>query len=129
MNINDLRKIISEEVSKAVTKVFRSEIRDILVEVLEKQEFQDTQRIVKEEEVVPNKGLSAILQETKRGMSRDDYRNFLGDNNSIAFKPSTVLEEKKDHIPGMPDFLARAALQAKAVLDLSNQKDKEKNGL
>lgn len=129
MNINDLRKIISEEVSKAVTRVFRSEIRDILVEVLEKQEDQDTQRIVREEEVVPNKGLSAILQETKRGMSRDDYRNFLGDNSSITFSPSTVLEEKKSCVPGMPDFLARAALQAKAVLDLSNQKDKEKNGL
>ena len=129
MNINDLRKIISEEVSKAVTKVFRSEIRDILVEMLEKQEYQDIQRIVKEEEVAPNKGLSDILQETKRVMSRDDYRNFLGDNSSVAFRPSTVLEEKKNYIPGMPDFLARAALQAKTVLDLSNQKDKEKNGL
>lgn len=130
MNIKELRQILSEEVTKAVTKVFRTEIRSILVEIMEDQGVSESSELSREESLSPTRKLSDVLQETRNTMNRDDYRNFLGDSSPVSFKPTApVLEEKKIVMNGMPDFLVRAVSQAKDVLDLANQKDRDKNVL
>lgn len=125
MTIKELRKLIYEDVEKAVRKVVRTEIRDILLEVTEKQSVPN---LTQEEGGRPKMSISDVLQETEQAMDRKDYRNFLGDSTD-TFKTAPILEEKKQILPGMPDFIATAALKAKSILDTSNQKDKERHGI
>ena len=122
MNIGDLRKIIHEE----MVKVMREELREILTEAVEviqeqKAEPRPTRlaEIIQEEEVEPQqpRSITNLLQETARNMSREDYR-------AINEQPKPA----QPAMTGLPDFVAAAAIKAKAIFDKSNEKDLERHG-
>ena len=127
MNIGDLRKIIHEE----MVKVMREELREILTEAVEviqeqKAEPKPLKRpsrladILQEEETPSEpKSISNLLQETARNMSREDYRTI--NEQQVAPAQPTMT--------GLPDFVAAAAMKAKAIFDKSNEKDLERHGL
>lgn len=123
MNIGDLRKIIHEE----MVKVMREELREILTEAVEVIQEQKTvpvspkrssrlADILQEETVNEPKSISNLLQETARNMSREDYKAM----NEQPVQPTMT---------GLPDFIASAAMKAKAIFDKSNEKDLERHGL
>lgn len=133
MNIADLRKIIYEEVVKAM----REELRDILVEAVEAVKDQPQQYLeeqapaletyigFKPEKTKPGtKSITNILQETAQTMGKDDYRNLLGGE-----QPVVTESARPGNMAGMPSFIATAAAKAKAVLDKSNEKDRKRNAL
>ena len=123
MNIGDLRKIIHEE----MVKVMREELREILTEAVEviqeqKAEPRPTRlaEIIQEEEVEPQqpRSITNLLQETARNMGREELKAFSAQPAQLQ-QPTT----------GLPDFVAAAAMKAKAIFDKSNEKDLERHGL
>ena len=113
MKVEDLRKIIYEEVVKAM----RAEFREILTEAVEVIQEQKTvpvsperssrlADILQEETVSEPKSISNLLQETARNMSRGDYKAM----NEQPVQPTMT---------GLPDFIASAAMKAKTIFDKS----------
>lgn len=115
MTVSELRKILHEEVVKAI----REELREILTEAVQKSEnivqnpLQELRENMDSEE---NTSISRLLQETASSMDREDYRNL-------------TERSPEPKMTGMPDFIALAASKAKAVLDASNLKDRERHGI
>ena len=136
MNIGELRKIIHEEVVKAM----REELRDILTEAaLTLEEQRQASRAPRsmpvrltdivqeqEEEVAQPKSIMSMLQETATGMTREDYKAFTGAGEMVR---SSQPQSSQPIMAGMPDFMTRAITNAKGVLDASNQRDLERHGL
>ena len=127
MNIEDLKKIIHEE----MVKVMREELREILteaVEVIQEQKAEPVQHkklarlanIVQEEETgyQQPRSITNLLQETARNMSREDLKTF-----------SAQPKQPQQTMSGLPDFVAAAAMKAKAIFDKSNEKDLERYGI
>lgn len=123
MKVEDLRKIIYEEVVKAM----RAEFREILTEAVDiVKEQKPVQRtpvrlsdLIQVEESSSPKSIESILQETAQGMKREDYKALLGESQQV----------QKPVMPGMPDFLSKAISNAKGVFDKSNRVDLERHGV
>lgn len=116
MTVSELRKILHEEVVKAI----REELREILTEAVQvsedmsfKNPLQELRENVDSEE---STSISRLLQETASSMGREDYRNL-------------IERSPEPKMTGMPDFIVSAASKAKAILDASNLKDREKHGI
>lgn len=115
MTVSELRKILHEEVVKAI----REELREILTEAVQKSEnivqnpLQELRENMDSEE---STSISRLLQETASSMGREDYRNL-------------IERSPEPKMTGMPDFIVSAASKAKAILDASNLKDRERHGI
>ena len=124
MNIGELRKIIYEEVVKAMRAEFREILTEAVTVVEEQKPVQKTPARLSElfpvERKSEPKTIEDILQETARGMNREDYRALMGESQQ---------PQQQSTVPGLPDFLTKAVQNAKNILDASNQKDLERHGL
>lgn len=139
MNISDLRKIIHEEVVKAM----REEFREILLEAVQIQDNKSTVPQISPRQTTSPKvekprqtiSISEMLQETAKGMNRDDYKAlFEGQTltSDMVSRGATGLGTQTgipEQVSEMPDFISRAIGSAKAILDTSLQKDIERHAL
>lgn len=114
MDVKRLREIIREEVQEAI----RSELREILTEAVEiaSRPSGDNTTEVTEELSTGFSGLDSILQETRKGMTREDYKNVLGEGLETPAAAATS---------ELPSFISRA----KAIFDAANLKDKERHAV
>ena len=123
MKVEDLRKIIYEEVVKAM----RAEFREILTEAVDVVKEQKPVEkaptrladLIQVEESSSPKSIESILQETAQGMKREDYKALMGESQQV----------QKPVMPGMPDFLSKAISNAKGIFDASKQVDIERHGV
>jgi hypothetical protein len=140
MKLNQLRKIIREEVRSAV----KDELQDILNEAVKVastpiNEYKQPEVVVpKPSPTTPvegKKSLEDMLQETKSNMTTEDYKTvFNGTSNMVSGMPnvassmSTQMGINAGKQPGIDisnlDFVKKAG----AILSASNQKDKAKAG-
>lgn len=136
MKLEELRKIIHEEVVKAI----REEVRDILTEAVEiasRPQGKPTvhqaavkKPVIQKEESTSMSFLGDILQETAREMTKTDYRDIMGEPVVVETpgqqlfenveKPSVVSSEDS-----LPDFVQRA----KAVFDAAVEVDKTRHAV
>lgn len=129
MNIGELRKIIYEEVVKAMRAEFREILTEAVTTVGEQRQAPQAPKtmpvrladIVQEQEVGQPRSLTSLLQETATGMTREDYKAFTGTEQQV--------QQSQSVIAGMPDFLSKAIANAKGVFDASNRKDSERYGV
>lgn len=140
MKLNQLRKIIREEVRSAV----KEELQDILNEAVKVastpiNEYKQPEVVVPKPTpttpVAGKKSLEQMLQQTKSSMTNEDYRTVInGTSNMVNGMPnmassmSTQMGINAGKQPGIDisnlDFVKKAG----AILDASNQKDKAKAG-
>ncbi|MDA7492335.1 hypothetical protein N8445_00050 [bacterium] len=140
MKLNQLRKIIREEVRSAV----KEELQDILNEAVKVastpiNEYKQPEVVVPKPSpttpVAGKKSLEQMLQQTKSSMTNEDYRTVInGTSNMVNGMPnmassmSTQMGINAGKQPGIDisnlDFVKKAG----AILDASNQKDKAKAG-
>lgn len=118
MTIEHLRKVIHEEVVKAM----REELREILTEAVSgpKDSLQESLNISKVGEKRTQRqpsSISDLLKETADKMKSEDFRDLL---------PSG---EVKQQFSVVPNFLSEAIMKAGAVFNKSKEKDKERYGL
>ena len=119
MTIEHLRKVIHEEVVKAM----REELREILTEAVSGpkdslQESLNTSKVGGEKRTQRQpSSISDLLKETADKMKSEDFRDLL---------PSG---EVKQQFSGVPNFLSEAIMKAGAVFNKSKEKDKERYGL
>lgn len=132
MKISDLRKIIYEEVQKAI----REELREILseVQVTPKTTMYQSPRYarpavqerVEHQDDLNTVSIGSILQETLNSMTKDDYHNIMGD--TVVYSSPTLSNSNSVEGSTMSD-IPSFAKNAKAILDASLAKDRERNGL
>jgi hypothetical protein len=140
MKLNQLRKIIREEVRSAV----KEELQDILNEAVKVastpiNEYKQPEVVIPKPTpttpVAGKKSLEQMLQQTKSSMTNEDYRTVInGTSNMVSGMPnmassmSTQMGINAGKQPGIDisnlDFVKKAG----AILDASNQKDKAKAG-
>ena len=140
MKLNQLRKIIREEVRSAV----KDELQDILNEAVKVastpiNEYKQPEVVVPKPSpttpVAGKKSLEEMLQQTKSNMTNEDYRTVInGTSNMVSGMPnvassmSTQMGINAGKQPGIDisnlDFVKKAG----AILSASNQKDKAKAG-
>lgn len=140
MKLNQLRKIIREEVRSAV----KEELQDILNEAVKhastpvvehKQQKVEKPTPSKLNPVAGNKSINEMLKQTADGMSNEDYRTvFNGTSDMVTGMPNMATSMASQMgmsktQPGMDisqlDFVKKAG----AVFQASNEKDKQKAGL
>lgn len=149
--LSDLKKIIGEEVKKAV----RAELKDLILEAVEiasrpeqkpsKPVYsENVQRIV---QVVPkrkeenrstgNNTIQSILAETAASMTSEDYENIYGTSTKASLAESysdlgeedTVIEDSVPSVGMDLDNLPSFVKNAKAILDASIAKDRERHAV
>lgn len=144
MKLNQLRKIIREEVRSAV----KEELQDILNEAVKNASTPTVQKVTEHKQVdstVPtpsklnpvagNKSINEMLKQTADGMTNEDYRTvFNGTSDMVQGMPNMATSMASQMgmsgaQPGMDisqlDFVKKAG----AVFQASNKKDKERAGL
>lgn len=138
MTLEELRKVLHEEVVKAL----REEVRDILVEAVEIASRPSTTPTVPvqksrtepvEEKYKSNRGLGSILQETAEEMTHSDYASLMG--NPVQ-RPDfdKIGGHEEDDMTTVDSFIGEGQLpsfvkNAKAILEASNQIDRERHGV
>lgn|SRR5574344_3196 len=116
MNVQDLENIVET----VVRKVMREELRDILTEAVEIASRPDMPTLREQSNTtVLNTSIADLIEETAKDMTRDDYKNMVGDT-KVNLSRTNVSDTS-----GLPSF----ASKAKAILDASYQKDSERNAL
>lgn len=119
MKVDELRKIIYEEVQKAI----RVELRSMLTELEGEQPNSTVKgdsvifKPLSQEKQTTGFSLEDILQETRKSMTREEYKNILGE--SFQKETNTVSESTSE----LPPFVRNA----KAILDASISKDMERH--
>lgn len=140
MKLNQLRKIIREEVRSAV----KEELQDILNEAVKhastpvveyKQQKVKKPTPSKLNPVAGNKSINEMLKQTADGMTNEDYKTvFNGTSDMVTGMPNMATSMASQmgmsgNQPGMDisqlDFVKKAG----AVFQASNEKDKQKAGL
>ena len=136
MKLDQLRKIIREEVKNAV----KEELQDILNEAVKVASEPSGKKVTYEKPVVPNKNSNSItemLNQTKASMTSQEYRNVFAGTSDMVSKPnfatsmasSMGMQGSATNQPGLDisqlDFVKKAGDVYKAAI----VKDKEKRGL
>jgi len=148
MKANELRKLIREEVKKAV----KEELQDMLNEAVKyastpnKTGMGNSYRPITQKDVKRtwstgplNPGtipLEEMLQQTAETMSQEDYKNVVSSDSSMVKKPnfassmanSMGMTENSGPPVGIDISKLDFVKNAKAVFDASVQKDKQKAG-
>ena len=143
MKLDQLRKVIREEVKAAI----KEELSDILAEAVEiasrPTKFQEVKELdhkwstPAKKKVTPpaiktgNSALDSILKETQSEMTGADAKNILG--HSPQVKPtmasqglSSLMQESSAPMPGIDISKLDFVNKAKSVLDAAYKKDKAK---
>lgn len=146
MNLEELKKIIREEVKASM----REELKDIIIEAVLiastpdnlKKDIEEPKQVVQQpvkstksirEEFVKMNPIEKMLEETKLSFSSTDARNFspsavMGTTpNNTAAAMAHNLGMVENH-PGLDISSLPFLKNAKTILDLSKQKDKERTG-
>ncbi len=141
MKLNQLRKIIREEVRSAV----KEELQDILNEAVKnasapiEEQKQISVEVPKPAKTNPATGKTSIeqmLEMTKSNMTNEEYKNvFSGTSDMVTGMPNmastmaTQMGRRAGHQPGLDisnlDFVKKAG----AVLKAADEKDKQKANL
>ena len=128
MTVDALRKIIHEEVRKAI----REELGNMLSEIRGDNQVSSLEFLSeKQQESKSKEGLfdiKNILQETRKSMTREDYREIMG-GNKVCCEKSTVSESIDDNGSSLVNELPSFAKNAKAIFEASKNVDKTRNGL
>lgn len=141
MKIDQLRKIIREEVRAAV----KEELQDVLTEavrVASQPEIQpqkpqvQTKEAPKQRSFGKNASLDEMLQQTAKTMTSEEYKNVYGGTSDMVQKPNFAsamasqmgMTESTGPMPGLDisnlDFVSKA----KNVFDASVKKDRQRAG-
>ena len=136
MKLDQLRKIIREEVKNAV----KEELQDILNEAVKVASETKRKKVTYEKPAVHNKNSNSItemLNQTKASMTSQEYRNVFAGTSDMVSKPnfatsmasSMGMQGSTTNQPGLDisqlDFVKKAGDVYKAAI----VKDKEKRGL
>ena len=144
MKLNQLRKIIREEVRSAV----KEELQDILNEAVKNASTPTVQKVVEHKQVdstVPkpsptnpvagNRSINEMLKQTADGMTNEDFKTvFNGTSDMVTGMPNMATSMASQMgmsgtQPGMDisqlDFVKKAGQVFKA----SNEKDKQRAGI
>ena len=141
MKLDQLRKIIREEVRSAV----KDELQEMLKEAVKAASAPSTQeyKAVKQKDLKRtwstgrmNSGtvpLEEMLNMTKQEMTGEDYRNVINANSSMVKKPNFAsniasdmgLGQNAGPMPGIDISKLDFVSKAKAVLDKSYEKDRK----
>ena len=148
MKTNELRKLIREEVKKAV----KEELQDMLNEAVKfastpnKTGVGNSYRPITQKDIKRtwstgplNPGtipLEEMLQQTKQSMTGEDYQNVVSSDSSMVKKPNFAntmasnmgMTESSGPKAGIDISKLDFVKNAKAVYDASIQKDKQKFG-
>lgn len=147
--LDDLRKIIREEVKTAV----RTELRELILEAVEiasrpEQPLVTAQHVSHKQEnslhvdtkpvqkpLKTSNPIQDVLSETAQAMTSEDYENIYGTNVKDSLAESYRSSEgeiitdsisgDEDALDGLPSFVKNA----KAILDASYNKDKERHAV
>lgn len=142
MKLDQLRKIIREEVRAAV----KEELQDMLNEAVKvasaPEQTQNSYRQVKQNDLKRtwsvgkmNSGtvpLEEMLQQTAKNMTGEEYRNIFNGNADMVQKPNFAssmasqmgMTESSGPAPGLDISNLKFVKNAKAILDKSYEKDK-----
>lgn len=126
MTTQELKKIIKESI--------REELKDLLVEAVEiaSRTPLQTENVVQKpaprkpiEPSIPSLDpISRILEETRRGMTREDFKQVIGEGTvPSSFQTGTTPEEIKNVDLSMIPGIGKAA----KILKEAEKKDKERN--
>jgi hypothetical protein len=135
MKIDQLRKIIREEVRAAV----KEELQDMLTEAVKiastpTVQSQKMQQVPKGQPKKWSVGTSAtldeMLQDTRRSMTGQDAGNIVGSGvhkpNFASMMSSQMVRENQAPPPGIDISSLDFVSKAKQVLDLANKKSKNR---
>ena len=144
MKLNQLRRIIREEVRSAV----KEELQDILNEAVKNASTPIVQKVAEHKQVdstVPkpsptnpvagNKSINEMLKQTADGMTNEDFKTvFNGTSDMVTGMPNMATSMASQMgmsgtQPGMDISQLDFVKKAEAVFQASNQKDKQKAGL
>lgn len=142
MKVDLLRKLIREEVRAAV----KEELQEIMNEAVrvasrpttEKTSVVETPKKVNIKPETIRSGqdpVMAMLEQTRANMTNEEYRNVLNMNSSMIGQPAmaqtmaTQMNRAAGNQPGIDISQLDFVSKAKAVLDASNKKDLQRNGL
>lgn len=146
MKLDQLRKIIREEVKNAV----KEELQDILNEAVKiastpnkyspapKTGTSDWSAAKKPTNLdFSNSSIGSMLEQTRASMSGQDYRNVVNADSSLVKRPNFAasmasnmgMTENAGPMPGIDISKLDFVSKAKSILDLSNKKDKQKAGI
>jgi len=149
MKTNELRKLIREEVKKAV----KEELQDMLNEAVKfastpnKTGVGNSYRPITQKDIKRtwstgplNPGtipLEEMLQQTKKSMTGEDYNNVVSSDSSMVRKPNCAsgmaanmgMTENSGPKAGIDISKLDFVKNAKAVYDMSMKKDKQKGGM
>ncbi|MFZ9219905.1 MAG: hypothetical protein ACO22Y_00215 [Sediminibacterium sp.] len=138
MKLEELRKVIREEIKLA----FREELKDVLIEAVQIASTPSNVQVESVSTPAPQSKpslpkqpaykptgnpLEDMLQMTKASMTKTEASNFLGESTGAVIPnlASTTASQLGRSVNGLPDF----AMKAKAILDASYKKDKERHGV
>lgn len=117
MKVEELKDLIGE----VVREVMREEIREILIEAVEIASTPKTSNtnsnFFSERKSNRPTSIADVLQETVQGMTKEDYRNVLQDTSVDHQTQKTGLD------------METIIKNAKAVLDTSYDKDRERHAI
>lgn len=145
MKLEELRKVIREEVEKA----FKEQLKEVLIEAVQ---IASTPSTLKTEEKVNTKPLTDfkaptsqpkkfkpsgnpiedMLQMTKASMTSEDAKALMGEGAYMPNVASSVAHQMTiggGNQPGIDLSQLPFLNKAKAVLEAANQKDKQRQGL
>lgn len=137
MKISEFKKVIKEEVKKAIAEeLSRMEKEQQLEEQVQpRQEAQPTppQFTPKNVNTFGVNPLASMLEQTRGSMSGDDYKNIINMDSSMVQKPNFASRganqmgmTSPENLPGLDLSQLGFVKNAKAVLDLANEKSKNK---
>lgn len=112
MKINELKQIVKEAVKEAVREVLLEEVQ---TSKQTKQLNPSINHIIPEYNSTRannSGGLASIFEDTRRGMSSQEARNFLGEVGMSSFETPVVESQ--------PDFIKNAAAIFKKTLEKSS---------
>jgi len=145
MKLDELRKIIREEVRAAV----KAEVQDMLTEAVKvasaPTKMQSAPQAGNTSWSAPKPKPATVfgdpimemLNQTKASMSQQDYQQVVSMDSSMVTKPNFAqsmasqmgMSEPTGPMPGLDLSQLGFLNKAKAVLDAANKKDRERKGL
>lgn len=126
-----LKKIIREEVRRAVKEELASlQLEDYnqTVQEVSQPQYSSTKLV---NTFASSNPLEEMLRETRNSMSPDEYRNIVSADSSMIQKPNFASSQARQmgisgNEPGLDLSQLDFVKNAKAVLDLANEKSKNK---
>ena len=144
MKLEELRKVIREEVEKA----FKEQLKEVLIEAvqiastpstLKTEQKTNTKQITDFKAPAPQKKfkptgnpIEDMLQMTKASMTSEDAKVLMGEGAYVPNMASSVAHQMTmggGNQPGIDLSQLPFLNKAKAVLEAANQKDKQRQGL